>query len=295
MATLTIFANYYINHEERFLRLKDSFQSFKDIKAEKWVINVRGKYGPEVLAYLGEHLGDRLIGSLIETKHGWLHDTRKMLEHITTDFVFIWLEDHINMVDVSTYETILSEMKESGSEYMSYSWWHFGKPLQVYADVPKKEMKSIYTFTLDKKNLTIVESKHSTFILSMVGIFSTKLFGKLITETSLFMRQYSKWTPFNIEKGAAETKWLPVAYALPKQELFASIDADTPEGGYSLQSRGLYPTRASRETTNPETPKKQDAINAKKYIPPFIYSRLIKVVIFINRVKKYIKLIIKDF
>ncbi len=49
MTTLTIFANYFINDEERFLRLKDSFWSFKDVNPLKWVINVRGKYKSEVL------------------------------------------------------------------------------------------------------------------------------------------------------------------------------------------------------------------------------------------------------
>ncbi|WP_157834490.1 hypothetical protein [Candidatus Ruthturnera calyptogenae] len=42
--TLTIFANFRINNEERYQRMKDSFESFKDIKAQKWVINVRGSY-----------------------------------------------------------------------------------------------------------------------------------------------------------------------------------------------------------------------------------------------------------
>ena len=41
--SLTVFSNFRINDEERLIRLKDSFYSFKDICAEKWVINIRGK------------------------------------------------------------------------------------------------------------------------------------------------------------------------------------------------------------------------------------------------------------
>ena len=53
--SLVVFANFRIDNEERYLRLKDSFFSFKDISAEKWVINIRGSYKEQTKNFLQEH------------------------------------------------------------------------------------------------------------------------------------------------------------------------------------------------------------------------------------------------
>ena len=58
--SLTIFANFKIDNEERYLRMKDSFISFKDISAEKWVINIRGSYKSDTFDFLKKHLGEKL-------------------------------------------------------------------------------------------------------------------------------------------------------------------------------------------------------------------------------------------
>jgi len=292
MATLTIFANFYIDSDERYLRMVDSFNSFSDIAAEKWVINARGLHAKKTMDFLTDKLGEKLVPFELESSQGWLHDTKQMLEAIKTDYVFLWLEDHINLVDVQIYNMILSEMYENGSEYLEYSWWHFGQPLKTYQDVIENESSHIYTFTHTKETLHLVEQKHSTFIISMVSIFSRSLFCKIINETPLFLRQYPKLTPFNFEKGAGHTSWLPIKVAIPKEELFANIDDDHSDPGYSLQSRGLYPVREKR-AAGPTFQKIKKANIFKKTLPTFIYKRLIAVVIFINKVKRYFSLVLQ--
>ena len=89
--SLVVFANFRINNEERYLRLKDSFFSFKDISAEKWVINIRGSYKEQTKNFLQEHLQDKFHHYDIESKKGWFQDTRTMLKDIDTDlFNFNW-------------------------------------------------------------------------------------------------------------------------------------------------------------------------------------------------------------
>ena len=44
LISLAIFANFFIDNEERLQRMKDSFKSFKSIKPQEWIINIRGKY-----------------------------------------------------------------------------------------------------------------------------------------------------------------------------------------------------------------------------------------------------------
>lgn len=293
MATLTIFANFYINDEERFLRMKDSFMSFKDIEAKKWVINVRGKYKFETLFFLHDNLGDKLIPHTLESEKGWFNDTRLMLDSIDTDFVFFWVEDHINLINIKKYEEILNEMKESNSEYLCYSWWFFGESIEPYKALEKKEYNNISTFLLDKEFMRKIEHQ-KVYIISMAGFFSTQLFKKIIANGPPLLRAYSKFCPFDFEKGGGDTEWLPIHYALPKYELFASID----DGGqgYSLQSRGLYPKRILR----PEAPLVQIPrwklvfrTKIKEYIPEIIYKKSIEVVIFYNKATRHTSLLIK--
>ena len=55
--TLAIFANFLIDNEERFQRMKDSFNSFKDAKPNQWVVNIRGSYKDEAGDFLKKELG----------------------------------------------------------------------------------------------------------------------------------------------------------------------------------------------------------------------------------------------
>ncbi len=296
MSTLTIFANFYINDEERFLRMKDSFRSFKDIDAKQWLVNVRGKYKFDTLFFLHEQLGYKLVPSTLESKRGWFYDTQQLLPHITTDFVFFWLEDHLNLIPVNEYREILDEMKESRSEYMCHSFWHKGQAFKTYEVLPKKEMKHISTFTLDRPAYAKIRH-HRDYLISMVGIFSANLFKKIILRGEYFMRQWPRKTPLNFEKRFYDTQWLPIKYALTKRELFASIDDDHSEPGYSLQSRGLYPIRVpfvSRKTTrNPVTPSKVFfRTRIIKYIPPHIYQKKVQLGEYLVRLKIYLKLLL---
>lgn len=54
------------------------------------------------------------------------------------------------------------------------------------------------------------------------------------------LRKYPIVTPFEMEKGPERYDVLPITVAFPKQELFACIDDNVNEVGYSLVERGLY-------------------------------------------------------
>ena len=110
--SLTIFSNFRINTEENFLRMKDSFNSFKNVKIDKWVINFRGSYKDKSIKFLSEELGDKLIKFELNSNKGWFHDTKKMLNNINTEFVFYWIEDHINISKIDYINRIISEMSE---------------------------------------------------------------------------------------------------------------------------------------------------------------------------------------
>ena len=60
MKKFTVFANFCIDSEERFLRLKDSFFSFKDSNIQEWLINIRGSYKEKVKEFLVNNLNENL-------------------------------------------------------------------------------------------------------------------------------------------------------------------------------------------------------------------------------------------
>ncbi len=245
--SLTIFANIRINDEERFIRMKDSFMSFNRISAEKWIINVRGQYKADTILFIKKYLGDKLSPHILESGKGWFHDSRQLIGDIKTDFVMVWIEDHVNLRDTAIYDKILEEMVESRSEYLNYTWWFFGQARKIYDGIDKHEFKFIDTFELDKHEAKILRfNGNKPFLISLPSIFSKELFLKIINKNDPKLRRWPKETPFDFEKTGEDIHWLPIRMAISKDELFACIDDDQGIQGYSLQSRGLYPIRVRR-------------------------------------------------
>lgn len=278
MPTLTIFTNFRINDEERFLRMKDSFLSFKDIDAVKWVINVRGEYKLKTLFFLQNYLQDRLSPHVIESGKGWFHDSRRLLSEIQTDYVMYWVEDHINMIPVERYNSILKEMRQSNSQFLFTSWWVYDQMENAYEGIKKMDQANIESFIVDKFVAQRINKKcPNHYIISALGIFDTGLFNRLVNTNHPILRRWPRETPFDLEKRVTDTCWLPLKVALPKYELFAPIDDDM--GGYpgSLQTRGLYPIRETRTTQYPSS--QQGFIRrVSKLIPSPIKSPVTKVI-----------------
>jgi hypothetical protein len=267
MASLAIFSNFRIDSEERLHRMKDSFLSFKDINATKWVINIRGTYKKDAMNFLCDQLDSRLVGYTLESPEGWFHDSRTMLKDIDQRFVLFWIEDHLNLIsDMSLYDQIIEDMEASHVEYLIYSFFWVKDRYEL---ISKSEMSSIYWLDLNEIALPLLQEKApGAYIISCVGIFDISLFVRLISDDD--ERQAIKWpkeTPFDFEKSSHDSHWLPIRMGFPKCELFASIDDDSVAPGSSLISRGLYSARQVRKamgTPDQIRPVKQPGLPGKK-------------------------------
>lgn len=248
MASLAIFANFRIDTEERFLRMKDSFLSFKAISSKKWLINVRGQYKEQAAEFLRAQMDSSTLRLFnLESAKGWFHDSRIIAKEIDTEFVFFWIEDHINIVsDMSKYEQILTEMESAGVDYLPYSF--FGSN-DRYSNVSMKELDNIRWVNVTKTTFAEVQKKEPrAYIFGCIGIFSASLFKRVINSNDWKQRiKWSKEVPFDFEKSSYDTHWLPIVVGLPKQELFVSIDDDHDAFGSSLISMGLYPNRTGEK------------------------------------------------
>ena len=268
----------------------DSFFSFKGISAEKWVINIRGSYKEQTKNFLQEHLQNKFYHYDMESKKGWFYDTRTMLKDIDSNFVFFWIEDHINMIDVSKYDEILNEMKENQCEHLCYSWWHEGYK-KNFNLLEVKESSNLNIYQMNKENIKIIQKNmdmdEEFYTVSVASITSSKLFKKIISSNHPRLKRWPKNTPFDFEKNNTDVDFLGFNLAVSKFELFAPIDDDHSQGtGYSLIDRGLYPNRMSRnQVQNLESIiEKNKFIWIKKYLPKPILKLLSVVRIFLKRI-----------
>ncbi|MDP1677940.1 MAG: hypothetical protein Q8L88_13865 [Bacteroidota bacterium] len=249
MVSLNIFANFFIDTQERFLRVQDSFRSFKDISADKWIINIRGRYAQETMAILRDQIGDKLNAHKRQSNEGWFYDTRQMLSDINGDYVFFWLEDHINLARIELLENTIAEMKEHDIDYMLYTFWQNGQLRERYRGVELLSGNKIEYFTHTAENNRIIQKNFGgSYLISAASIVKTSLFHKIILADDPIQKRWPKETPYDFEKAPTDVHWLPMNVGIPKQELFASIDDDHDVKGSCLQSRGLYPIREGRTT-----------------------------------------------
>jgi hypothetical protein len=250
---LSIFSNFRIDSHERLNRMKDSFYSFKDADIEKWVINFRGSLRNEAYNFLYEHLSDALHASFLESKNGWSHDSRLLMNNIDSEFVLYWIEDQICMCGPDKLNKVIEEMQISNSEYLSYSWFGLGASIDEFNNIQKDEYENIFSLDYNKKShkIRIKNSKHilgiKPYIIGLPGVFSKKLFKKIIFSNRPYLKRWPKYTPFDFEKTAYDTSFLPIRFGVPKIEIFCTIDDDNRWPGSSLVSRGLYPNRVDRE------------------------------------------------
>lgn len=247
MGLLTVFANFRIDSEERFLRMQDSFRSFCDADIEKWVINIRGQYKSDAGKFLRDNLGDKLKLFELNSKKGWFYDSRLMMNEICSDYVFFWIEDHVNINrQTNIINNVVSDMKAFNVESLWYSWFFFRK---AYRDLSTFESNTIKWFDLDSNNFTKVQAVvPGLYIVSCTSILKCSFFKKIInTDDNTVAHKWPKETPFEFEKSDEDLHWLPLRCAVLKEELFVSIDDDSKQPGSCLISRGLYPNRLSRE------------------------------------------------
>ena len=85
---LCIFANFFIDNDERFNRMKDSFFSFKDTYPDQWVINIRGSLKFQAANFLKEQLGNKIKIFHLQSNRGWFYDSRVISKFIKSNYIF---------------------------------------------------------------------------------------------------------------------------------------------------------------------------------------------------------------
>lgn len=272
MTTLSIFANFRIDTKERLQRMEDSFLSFRTLDAEQWCVNIRGKYKKKARAFLERHLDSRLVMFELESPEGWFNDSRLMAEALKSEYVFIWVEDHL-CLRLDKILPTLEEMKNNNVDLLTYSFCHKDQARAYYGNEDIVEGVELDWFEHTARNNPRIQQniKGGVRLVSCISIMTTPLFKKVLHENKKFI--WPKETPFDFEVSPTELQFLPLKRAIPRHELFASIDDDNAVPNTCLISRGLYPARvkgprmtAASMVPSPASPLKQAVVLARRIL-----------------------------
>ena len=230
-------------------RMKDSFYSFRDVNPKEWRINIRGRLQAEAGDFLRNHLGETLNLFFLESSRGWFHDSKEVMKNASSDYVFFWIEDHVLLRDVNYLIGSLSELKRYNVDYLLYSFL-IDEILRQFNSAGHPQSKSfIHIWRLNKRSFQKVRQTlgRDFYVISCVSITNITLFQKILSSRRPLLRRWPINLPFDFEKRWTDHFVDNLVCALPKKELFVSIDDDHGQENYSLISRGLYENRISRD------------------------------------------------
>ena len=255
MSTLAIFANFFINDNERLKELSLSLNSFYKSEINNWVINIRGKKKYEAKKILLKKIPKKKIKIFyLNSKEGWVHDSLIISKNLHTKYVFFWVEDHICTGGIKYFNNIVKSLLKNNIDYFPYSWFFFKNNIRSINNLKPKQDKYIYylnyTKSSHKKRLKFWKKNKISldiYIISCCSIMKTNLFKKILKSKDKFFLKWDKKLPFNFEKDHNDHHWLPYNLALPKKELFASLDDNLGCKNYSLIDRKKYQSYFQRQ------------------------------------------------
>ncbi len=246
--SVCVFANFYIDNEERLQRMKTSFESFRDIEPDEWKINIRGRLKEEAGLFLKGALSGQLSLNYLNSKKGWFYDSQEIIKDCQSDYVLFWIEDHVCLVAPETIKEVINEMRALKVDLCKYSFLHEQQNEVFQIISPVYTGKQINVWNISKLSARIIQSAldRDFYITPSVCITQRDFFLKVLRSKKPFLSRWPIYYPFDFEKKYNDGFVNEIKIALPKLEIFACIDDDFGVDGYSLISRGLYTSSMSR-------------------------------------------------
>jgi len=245
--SLCIFANFFIDNEVRFQRMKDSFYSFRDVLPSQWVVNIRGSLKEETAHFLHSQLNDDIQFSFIDTKHGWATDSLYISSQIRSKYTMIWIEDHLLVSNIKYFSSVVYDADINNVDQIIYSWFVHKDGYESLKNLYVSDFINVYC--IDRSVLRCIHEKRLVDFnsTSLCSIYKTSFFVDLLKCRKPFLRRWPTKLPFELEHLVTDVIKESIITAYPNNELFASIDDDHGKPGYSLISRGMYNDNVSRE------------------------------------------------
>ena len=267
--------------------MKDSFQSFRGASPEEWRINIRGRLKSCAAAYLTAELGESVKLFFLESKRGWLYDSYSFMYDVDCDYIFFWIEDHICLVDPSELRFAVKEMLLFNVDQLFYSWFLDRYRLGFQIIEPSAIGRHLTAWNVDSSVAEKIAAfiQEDFYIIWATCVMSKNKFLSVLKSRKPYLKRWPRYLPFDFEKKPSDHIFSTLNCAFPKKELFAAIDDDHGQLGYSLISRGLYPCRIGRH----ELKIVEGLSRRAKILPksPFVGSRMLHKAFFLVLSRPY--------
>jgi hypothetical protein len=212
------------------------------------VINIRGQLKYQAGEFLKNEIGKKLELFYLQSRRGWFHDSKIILNKMHANYILFWIEDHILISSPEILNNCIIEMSEFNVDQLWYSF--LTKEIKARFNILKTHKKGrfITVTKLDYESCSKIRNKlkNDFYTVSAVSIINKNFFMKVLTSHKPYLKRWPRHLPFDFEKKSSDKISPIIWHSLPNQELFVAIDDDRDEIGYSLISRGLYPNRIDK-------------------------------------------------
>ena len=184
--------------------MKDSFYSFCDVEPEEWKINIRGRLKHKASDFLKSELKDNVDIFFLNSSHGWFYDSQSYMNDIQSDYIFVWIEDHICQVNPKLLRDVIAEMSILSADQLLYSWFH-KSTLRTFSFLPVQDsLQNITTFKINNNIARIARQRlgKDFYAVSLLSIFRKDIFTKALNSQKPYLKRWPKYLPFDFEKRA---------------------------------------------------------------------------------------------
>lgn len=240
---VALLLNVRINELHKFERLKLLILSLTNMDGLFFSIRIRGDYSADFAIFEREHLR-RVKKQIIygETYLSWQANTLEQVQNLGQDYFILLNEDHQLVTDLDLLEQFLHECISERVGAAQLSWFpHYSHLRKQLDGAPSNALNRIAAMkNIDESWWKSLQPQDKIHIISLIGLYQRDTLIELLSNWRPFIKKYSFQAPFNFERSPQESWYLPLNFALPRQELFACIDDDMKIPGYSLIARGVF-------------------------------------------------------
>ena len=270
-ATITVYGNLLINSPEKLDILKDTLPQWVGYWDSDVVLRIRGSLTDETIQFCSS------ISPRVKSLKGsdflqWRKQTFFDISNLDSDFVMLYLEDHMLSSSPPDSLQLISELATQKIEVFQYSW------NQQYLKITEQLLKCdstigevILSTKIDKTSLKEIMRVESRYIISLTCIFQRDFLLKLLDSPRPYLRKFDPRSPFDVEQRPNNSWYLPLTFGLPKSELGICVDDDNTVPGSSAMSRGLY--KGIRPNRGEHHHSKGSTINIAWELKDFIFGK----------------------
>ena len=243
--SLTIYGNLKIDRIEKLEMLMKTLPQWLDYWGARAFLRLRGSLADEGadfarnLAGIECHVGAEF--------HQWRWQAQHDLEHVSTPYVFQYLEDHIPSSSAPPPLQVIDDLIRCDIDVLQYSWFQsYERQRTLLRKLGAREGSTTQSITLEWRSIPELRKQDPLYFVSLPSIFRRDFYLRVLRSPRPWIRRFDPVTPFDVEQRPPSAWLMPMTYACVKSELGICLDDDLLAPGSSAIARGLFvPTQSN--------------------------------------------------